>query len=85
MKAEGKAPKRVASSSKRCTDERYQPRARPAAASTSGRAARISSRVAGGSGASIPPGTTPAGWMRLPPMASITCWPKRRSRTPSRA
>src|SRR5215218_1460324 len=85
MNAEGKAPNRVASSSKRRTSETYQSSARRVAARASGRPARIWSRVSEARGAAIPPGTTPAGWMRLPPIHSITCWPKRRSPTPSRA
>src|SRR4029450_12586473 len=85
MNADGKSPKRAASSANRCTDVLYQARARWVAASASGRAAKIWSRVSACSGASTPPGTTQAGWMRLPPSDSMTCWPKRRSPTPSRA
>src|SRR5215216_816320 len=85
MSAEGKSPKRAASSANRRTDVLYQASARWVAARASGRAARIWSRVSACSGASTPPGTTQAGWIRLPPSDSMTCWPKRRSPTPSRA
>ena len=59
MNAEGKAPNRVASSSKRRTSEAYQSSARRVAARASGRPARIWSRVSAARGAAMPPGHHP--------------------------
>ena len=85
MKADRKSPNEAASSSHRSNEDLYQASARSIAAIASGIVDRIRSRVSSASGASTPPGTTQAGWIRLPPSHSMICCPNRRTPTPSRA
>ena len=56
-----------------------------AMSSASGSMARIWSRFSAVSGSLTPPGTTHAGWMRLPPSISMIVCPICRRRMPSRA
>ena len=62
-----------------------QSSARSMAAIASGMVGENPVAVSAVSGSSTPPGTTHAGWMRLPPSHSMICWPNWRRRMPSRA
>ena len=81
----GKLAKVRISSRKRSISDLNQSSVRCAMASASGMLARMRSRFSAVSGSETPPGTTQAGWMRLPASHSMICWPNWRRRMPSRA